>query len=275
MSLASRLAALASLLLLLSACQPPPTVTPPGPTDAGSAGKADGGGSASIQGTGQSCLQIFSCMFDCASGDEPCLEACYEAGSEQGKSTLLTFAKCVEDEQCNDADCIQSRCGAQLSACVGESKPQSTGTPLQGSAPPGSVPADLAGAWVGARNGITQRLTLNADGTGSWETSIATKHYACLSSVSTVKTGSMLVAEKTITVYATSVVEYFRECVPPVQVTNYPPQTEVLLWSRANNDPNTILLIDAACAAQYPGWETCEYAGCPVGLYCTGRLTRE
>ena len=49
----------------------------------------------------------------------------------------------------------------------------------------------------------------------------------------------------------------------------------VLPWERVNGDPNTIRLIDGACAAQYPGQENCNTLGCPIGLYCTSRLTRQ
>ena len=81
--------------------------------------------------------------------------------------------------------------------------------------------------------------------------------------------------DTTITVYATSVVEQVQECSPPTKDTPLAATTEVLKWHRADGDPNTILLIDNACAAKYPNQENCNIAGCPIGLYCTSRLKRE
>lgn len=141
--------------------------------------------------------------------------------------------------------------------------------------PPGSVPADLVGLWSGARDGITQKLGLAADGTGTWTTSLVTEASGCLSFKETKRTGNFVVEDTKITIYPASVVLSEQECTPPATDTKQPATTEVLQWHRADNDPNMILIIDDACAAKYPGQENCNIAGCPIGLYCTSRLTRQ
>lgn len=152
-----------------------------------------------------------------------------------------------------------------------------SGAPGQASAPPGSVPADLVGTWTGARAATTERMVFNADGSGSWTSSNVTESSGgCLSFVETKRAGNVVITESTITVYATSVVESVQRCAPPTADENKPAATEDLQWHRPDDgDPDTILVVDSACAAKYPGQESCNTVGCPIGLYCTSRLKRE
>jgi hypothetical protein len=234
-----------------------------------------GGGATASAPPGTTCLQILQCAADCAENDTACENACLDSGTEEGKSTVTTLATCVDSEQCTDAACIKDKCADSLNACVTSSAPKNGGSPLTGSAPPGSVPADLAGTWAGARNGITERLVFNADGTGSWTSSVVSQQSACFSFTRTIREGTVVIEEKTITVYAPSVKEQVQECAPPAAETIQPAVTETLKWSRVDGDPNTIRIVDNACAAKYPGTEDCNLAGCPIGLYCTSRLERE
>ncbi len=223
-----------------------------------------------------SCLQILQCLVDCPASDNTvCEDACGDKGTQEGQTNVLALLTCIDTEKCTEATCIQEKCAESLQTCLSSSAPKSTGTPFQGTAPPGSVPADLVGQWTGARDGITHRLTFNADGTGIWNSSITSRQSACFSFTQTTRTGSMVVDDKTITLYATSIVESVQECAPPARDTERTPTTEHLQWERADGDPNTILLIDNECAAKYPGQENCNIAGCPIGLYCTSRLQRE
>ncbi|MHB8874966.1 MAG: hypothetical protein ACYC8T_14865 [Myxococcaceae bacterium] len=233
-----------------------------------------------------SCLQILKCIIDCPDIDTACPDACVEKGSVEGKANVISFAQCIETNGCTDATCLQTNCAASLNLCVTSSAPDTGGTPLQGTAPPGSVPADLVGVWSGARDGITQEMTFNADGTGVWMSAITWQQYACLSFKRTTRTGNFVVGEQgaaaygPITVYATSVETSERQCVPPDVVTSLGARTENLLWSRPDDpaDKNTIFLVDMECAAPHlakPGWETCNTYGCPIGMYCTSRLTRQ
>ena len=245
---------------------------------------ADGGATADAAAApppGLSCLQILECIVACPDSDAACPDACAEKGDVEGKANVLAFAACVEKEKCVDAACTREKCAASIDTCVKSSAPKSTGSPLAGSAPPGSVPADLVGTWAGARDGITQRMTFNADGSASWMSSITSQQAACFSFTRTTRTGNAAITDTTITFYATSVVQSDRKCAPPDIETKLPAVTEVLQWHRDETnayhqaDPNTIFVVDSACAAKYPGQENCNTVGCPIGLYCTSRVTRE
>jgi hypothetical protein len=243
----------------------------------GSSGGTSADGGVTAAAPGLSCLQIVQCIADCPDTDAACPDACANKGTSEGKANILAFGNCIETEKCTESTCIQEKCAESLNACVSSSSPKGTGTARAGDAPPGSVPADLAGTWAGARDGITQRLVLGADGSGSWMTGIVSKQSACFSYNRVLRTGNVVVADKKITIYATSVVESIQECAPPSRDTDHGPQTEELRWSRPSDtsDTNTILMVDSECAAKYPGTEDCNMAGCPIGLYCTSRLTRE
>ncbi len=221
-----------------------------------------------------SCLEILQCIVDCPDGDDACPDACGERGTPQGQTDILSFATCINDEGCTEATCVQDKCAVSLAACVGSSAPVSTGEPLTTTAPPGSVPAELVGSWAGARNGSTERLIFNADGSGEWHSTVSWQQYACLSFTRLVRKGSFVVEDRIMTLHATSVVQTVRECSPPEENTVQPATTEHLRWSRDQTDPNTLFVVDNACAAMYPQNQN-ECLGCPINLYCTYRVTRE
>ncbi len=221
-----------------------------------------------------SCLEVLQCIVECPDGDMPCLDGCYAQGTPQAMSEVYDLGTCIDTNACVEETCVTSNCATELSVCVGASVPPSMGTPLPAAPPPGSVPADLVGSWAGASMGSTERLIINADATGSRMFARTTRISACYSYTSLTKTGSFVIDDTTITLYATSVEQSVRECAPPDEITSLPPVVEVTRWSRGT-DANTILIVDAACAAMYPGTEGCDTLGCPISLYCTYRLTRE
>ncbi|MBL8910813.1 MAG: hypothetical protein JNM17_08945 [Archangium sp.] len=274
-----------SALLCFSACGGPMTTPPPPPPlfgggFGGSSGTGSGSGTGSSGGTmtfekpKTSCQETLNCMFACPEGDEPCQNTCYANGSDDGNAKLLAFAQCANDSGCTDADCIVAMCSESLLACADQSRPPDTAMPAQ-NAPPGSVPSDLAGRWSGARGQVTTELVLNADGSGEWNTHDTVSYYACTTSTATLRSGTMVVADKQITLYASNVTRTERVCTPGATQTAQPAATFSMHWSRSPTDPNIIFLVDEACAAQFPGQENCEYAGCPIGMWCTSRLTRE
>lgn len=223
-----------------------------------------------------SCMQILQCIADCADTATACPDACITKGTPEGKTNINAFGSCVEQAQCTELTCVEDNCKASLDACVTSSAPKSGGTPLGGTAPPGSVPADLVGTWSGARSGITERLVFNADGSGNWTSSILMKSQgSCLSFNRTIRDGNIVIDAKTITLHAITVVNSVQECRPPSIDTAMQPVTETITWSRNESNPNEILIVDNECAAKYPNQENCNTAGCPIGLYCTSRLTRE
>lgn len=238
---------------------------------------SSGGPGGSAKPPGLTCLQILQCVVDCPESDSACPDACAEKGTPDGKANVLALATCIDREKCADATCINGKCGEALDACITSSAPTSGGAPLEGDAPPGSVPSDMVGAWGGARDGITERLVFGADGSGGWTSSVVSSGAGggCLSFTRLVRAGTAVITDKLITIHATSVIQQVQECRPPTQDTKQPAVTEQIEWSRNQNDLNEILIVDAKCAAKYPNQEGCNTVGCPIGLYCTSRLKRE
>ncbi len=183
---------------------------------------------------------------------------------------------CLDLYLCPDAECATTYCGGELGTCLGASVPPTTGsTPLPPAPPPGSVPTDLVGVWSGARNGQTEQLTFNADGSGSWWSSTTSSYYGCLNVTRTVRNGTFVVDPVWLTLYATQVETQVHDCTDPDEIAPQSPLTARIQYLRTNN-PEEILFVDETCAANYPEGRDCTmYAGCPIGLYCTARLTRE
>jgi hypothetical protein len=262
-----RVAVVMLLFVGAAACTATENATPAG---------GDGGTTPPARAPDLNCLQIISCAVECPEGDEACIDACAAKGTPDGVAKVEAFAQCIDEQQCTDSACAEEKCADSIEACVTSSKASSTGTPLTGDAPPGSVPSDLVGSWIGARDGITQHMVFEADGSGSWESSQTTQQSACASFTSTLRTGNVVITDTQITFYATKVVEAVQRCAPPSEETDQPATTETLQWHRPDNgDPNTMLVIDGTCAAKYPGQENCDSIGCPIALYCTSRLSRQ
>lgn len=222
-----------------------------------------------------SCLQVLQCIVDCAEA-EACQNECLAKGTDVAQEQTVALANCLELYSCADADCATTNCGDEVTTCLGASVPPTTGSvPLPPTPPPGSVPADLVGVWSGARNGQTEKLTFNADGTGSWWSSTTSTYYACSNITRTVRNGSFVVDPMWLTLYATQVETQVHNCTGPDEITPREALTTKIQYLRTNN-PNEILFVDETCAQQFPEGRDCTmYAGCPIGLYCTARLTRQ
>lgn len=204
----------------------------------------------------------------------------------------MALASCVDGAKCSTGACVTEKCADTLRACVDSSKLKpADAPPLEGAPPRGSVPADLIGEWSATTDGSTGRLILNADGTGSWYRGFS--YYpnggssGCLVMGSTLSSGNVVVQEAPsgsrgnppygkITVYATTVEKSFRNCAGGLENTSEPPAVVQLEWYRDYDgsgyenkaDPNLIFMIDADCAAKYPGQAS------PIAMYCTTRVRR-
>lgn len=258
---------LIALLALATAC-----TVQPSPTN-GAAPSGGGGGSNPAPRADEpappplSCLQVVQCIVSCAETDTACPDACNAKGGTEAQSQVVALAQCVSDNKCEDAECTEANCASELTTCLASSKPPSGGSPLQGEAPPGDIPPDLVGTWAGADFGATERIQFNADGTGTWMSSVTTNYSGCLSFTRTTRTGSMVVTDTKIAFYATKITQDVQNCKPPAARSEDPGATEEITWSR--RDASTILIVNSACAAKYVGY---EYS---IGQYCTARLTRE
>lgn len=237
-----------------------------------SGGSGGSGGNVAAPPSNLSCLQILHCIADCTDMDGPCPDACGEQGSADGYAKVYELATCIETEGCTEATCVEDLCYSQLAECVASSGPEETGTPLQGGGPPGSIPGNLVGSWVGVRDGNTWRLTLNGDGTASWVVDSTWQQYACLSFKSVTKSGTIVVEPTIMTLYATSVVVAEQSCSPPATESVQDPVTNQLQWHPHETDPNVLFIIDeAACAAKKIPMND-EMA---MAMYCTARMERQ
>jgi hypothetical protein len=91
------------------------------------------GGNTPPVGDNLSCAEITQCFQDCPSpDDQACVGACVEAGSAEGQQALSAIYTCLE---ANNND--ESRCQAEIEACVG-------------AAPPPPPPGDLSCAEINA-----------------------------------------------------------------------------------------------------------------------------
>ena len=216
---------------------------------------------------GLSCLAIVQCITECAQGDMACPDACGEKGSPDGKAKILAFAECIDKEKCTDETCLQTKCKTSLEACVTSSAPVPSGKPLEGSSPPGNVPADLVGSFVKVSFGSTTRLTLNSDGTGTWQLGNTSTSTGCTSSTSVFQTGNAVVDADKITIYATDVSTRQKICTAQSVTEKGSPATVEIKYTR--KDENTLSIIESACAARYADSEYSQ------GVYCSERLVRE
>ena len=147
------------------------------------------------------------------------------------------------------------------------SAPKSEGKPVDGTAPmTGSVPADLVGTWSNTNYGATTRIVLNADGTGSNYTGLASS-VGCVTLNSTTESGTAVVTADKITIYANDVVNVEKVCSSPSTKTSGNPIVVEMAWSR--KDATTIVVVFAKCAAQYPNDQH------SIDFYCQHDLTKQ
>lgn len=102
------------------------------------------------------CPQVYDCYTRCP--DQACITAC-EAGVDPTVTTQArAFATCSIQNQCRDAACQQTRCGAEFSACAasGAQVASAPGTAAGGVAAGPGMPAPRAGAHTRLLMGIRQ-----------------------------------------------------------------------------------------------------------------------
>lgn len=127
--------------------------------DEASASSSSSGGSSGGSSSGDSnaspltCLGVLTCAGECpsdASGDA-CVLDCLDRTAPASQQVTQAFASCLDEKQCQDADCIKRQCGAELDACLADDASEQEGTPPSEPAPTptaGSLPTDLVGIWA-------------------------------------------------------------------------------------------------------------------------------
>lgn len=122
----------------------------PGGADGGT---PDGGSSSGSTSAQLSCLGVLTCVGDCptdASADA-CAQACLDRTAPSSQQVTQSFATCLTDKKCQDANCIKTQCGTELDACLADDASKQQGPPPSGPAPAptaNSIPADLVGIWA-------------------------------------------------------------------------------------------------------------------------------
>lgn len=121
-----------------------------GTNDGGTSGTTSSGSPEGDSGTAGtlSCLGVLKCAGACPDeNSDACVEDCLNQTRKSSQPVTLAFAKCIGDNQCADAPCIQGKCESELTACVADDASEAEGTPTTGPTPSGSVPAELVGIW--------------------------------------------------------------------------------------------------------------------------------
>ena len=102
---------------------PPTTPGGNGDNDAGPGpNPPPSGGNTPPVGGNLSCAEITQCFGDCPENDEACIGGCIDSGSAEGQQAIRTIYDCLA---ANNND--ESRCQAEIEACVGASPPTPTG----------------------------------------------------------------------------------------------------------------------------------------------------
>ena len=195
--------------------------SPQSPDGGTGAGDVDGGvppADAAAATKPLSCVAIFDCANAC--NDDACGNACLARGSSEAQTDTLALAKCFSDHACTDAPCLQTNCQAEVDACLAQGQPM--GTPLEeGGAVQGTVPASLVGSWVHTNYGETNRLRLDAAGTGYYQLGV-TSVASCAITEETTWDGTVAVDATTITVYGTTVTNTSFTCGQKSQTMSAP-----------------------------------------------------
>jgi hypothetical protein len=191
--------------LFAFACSSTSTGAGAGPD--GGAATADGGGAGATKAS--SCSGILQCASTC-NDDATCENACLAAGSPAAQDSVNGLVKCASDNSCQDSTCFEENCGTELQACIASSG--GAGDTLTGSAPAGSVPADLVGRWI-ADDVVFEFF---ADGTASFYTEVKTG--SC--KTTSLEKGTAVVDGTSLTLYLTSRV--YKVCDTPGTQTYTP-----------------------------------------------------
>ncbi|HYP90122.1 MAG TPA: hypothetical protein VEQ59_18255 [Polyangiaceae bacterium] len=156
---------------------PSPSTTDSGgaPSSSFAGAPGDGGAAASALGGAPgdtptlrdlSCIGVLQCAGACPDeGVDACVEACVDRTRKSSEAVTAAFIQCIADSACADAACIEDKCESELAACGADDASAVQGTPSSGTAPTGSVPAELVGLWsqVGLSSGMSYEFS--ADGT--------------------------------------------------------------------------------------------------------------
>jgi hypothetical protein len=153
------------------------------------------------QAQGVTCAAVADCASNCAENDQACEDACIAKGSPEARKLVSALTSCFQTNNCQDAACVQSKCSAEVQACVTQKAAASSSTsPSAGNTPKGNVPAELVGTWTHTSRLGNSSYTFNADGTLVRAMRVET-NYGCPTITEYASTGTVVFDGPNLTVY--------------------------------------------------------------------------
>lgn len=73
-----------------------------------------------------SCTDIYDCFRQCSSEDQACRQACFNQGSITSQGQVNAIGTCVQNNQCEDDECVETACYDELVQCGFEVEPPQT-----------------------------------------------------------------------------------------------------------------------------------------------------
>lgn len=210
--------------------------------DSDGSGTGDPGSSTSGGGAddGNTCNEVLTCIVACA--DEACANACYAAGSDSARQKLDELVGCLDDSVCTDDACAQAACGTEIATCVEDAgAPEDTDPPV----PPGAVPAELAGDWIGSAGSYH----FDADG-AYWFVGILSSSGPCVGFEKIVftDTGVASASGGQLTLTAQTAQKETHECGGEITTEAMDAHTSHYSWSIAGT---TLTLVNESGAVEY------------------------
>lgn len=224
---------------------------------------ADAASDAAPPSTGAlNCQQILACATSaCADGGTACVDDCISKGTPTGKKAVVDLAQCYQNGGCQDSTCLETKCSAELQACLDDSKPSSSGVASDGGAPPGMIPAELVGTWTEVQSSGTEfNWVFSADGAARYDMVYRGTFGSCvtISDFRDVGTAVFDTSAQTFTFYGTMSEQNTTKCGTP---STLPRSPETRSYTYRFVDA-ALRVIDAGCAQKYPGDQG------SINLYC-------
>lgn len=199
----ARLTLLISALILGVACTSASAASGP-------VGATDGGTKDVGPGAPLTCIGIFECAASCA--DNPCIDACVTRGSAAGKSAAGAVASCYQTNSCADGNCLKTKCGAELDACLSQASapPQNPTVPATG-----VVPASPVGKWsrFSASTANLDEFTFDTSGGAKrYRTTAFSFPGGCATSALSDSTGTVVFTDTKMTDYQTGGTDIWSNC---------------------------------------------------------------
>lgn len=183
--------------------------------DGGPSVSSSGSPDAGTASSGLSCLGVLKCAGSCPDEDaDACVQACLDQTRVSSQPVTTAFAKCIEDNQCADATCIQTKCESELSACITDDASEVDGKPSSAPTPTGSVPAALVGGWNHLDSSLGSTYEFKADGATTQLFDLATNYY-CDDAISVSSTGVTTVTGDSLVYHRVEGTQVIKTCGKP------------------------------------------------------------